>query len=400
MWSSEGQPADTGASKNKALHTTPSDWEHGLEREAIFTLIDNLLSFEACLYHQILPLRLEDSQLLLGMVHSQDSGALDYVSRIVSYLNYTITTQEIATETHRAILSIYLSYKNTSPPDNQPPEAPQTNNYLVEEQNTEKIDFTPSISEDSFSSKIHQSAVQNTDAPGITYSHSSTQTPGVVPPVNNQLEENLAFSDVTVLQLHPPEVFTSLEALTNLPPKQLLEELLARVLSGGIGRLYLERQPYEGRIIWSDNGVLQSVLENIPLSGFQGVLNELKRFVALPVTRHAEPRQVEKECLYQQTRVLLRIRVMPGSYGEEATLQVLRGAALKFYQQQQLIHLSRDIIGISQQLSHKLHELNQRLLLNPTLKAEQSEAVVALNQLVEDLDKQIKILTANNQLPI
>lgn len=88
---------------------------------------------------------------------------------------------------------------------------------------------------------------------------------------------------------------------------------------------------------------------------------------------------------------------MPGINGEEATLQVLRGAALKFYQQQQLDRLSRDAIGISQQLSYKLHELHQRLLLNPHLKAEQSEALSTLTRIVESLDQKVKTLTANNQ---
>ncbi|UKO98592.1 GspE/PulE/PilB domain-containing protein [Nostoc sp. UHCC 0870] len=394
MWSPEGKPADSGASRQEMLHTTPSIWEQEPEREQIFKLIDTLLSFEACLYHQILPLRLENKQLLLGMVHPLDNGALDYVNRILSYVNYTMMTQEIAIATHRTILSVYLTYKNTSPPDNQPIEELETKTNLEQhpQDNTAEIDITSPSSENKYSATTHQPPEQQIN--------SSAQTPNVVPSVKNQPEENVGFDDVTVLQLHPPEVFTSIEALTSLPPKKLLEELLARVLSGGIGRLYLERQPYQGRIIWSDNGVLQSVLEDIPLSIFQGVLNELKRFGSLPVTRHAEPRQIEKECLYQQTRVLLRIRVMPGSYGEEATLQVLRGAALKFYQQQQLVHLSRDVIGISQQLSHKLHELNQRLLLNPVLKPEDSEAIVALNQLIENLDNQIKILAANNQLPI
>lgn len=379
MWSPEGKSADTKANRQEMPPPTPSIWEQEPEREQIFKLIDSFLSFEACLYHQILPLKLENQQLLLGMVHPLDNGALDYVSRIVSYVNYTMITQEIAIATHRSILSVYLTYKNTSLPEKELTQPANTTTDLEQHphDNPARMDCIP---------------------PSSQY-QCSAQTPGVVTP-GNQSVENVSFNDMTVLQLHPPEVFTPIEELTNLPPKKLLEELLGRVLSGGIGRLYLERQPYQGRIIWSDNGVLQSVLEDIPLSIFQGVLNELKRFVALPVTRHAEPRQVEKECLYQQTRVLLRIRVMPGSYGEEATLQVLRGAALKFYQQQQVVNLSRDVIRISQQLSHKLQELNQRLLLNPALKSEESDAIIALNQLIENLDQQIKVLTANNQLPL
>jgi hypothetical protein len=233
----------------------------------------------------------------------------------------------------------------------------------------------------------------------IETSHSQTD-----PPTNNigeisttQEAPTVLLSDLTVLQVQAPELFSPVEALINLPPKKLLEELLGRVLGGGIGRLYLERQPYKGRIIWSDNGVLQSVLEDVPLSIFQGVLNELKRFAAIGLGIVAEPQQIEKECQYQNSRLLLRIRVMPGINGEEATLQVLRGAALKFYQQQQLAHLSRDVIGISQQLSYKLHDLQQRLQVNPHLKSEQSEAFSTLTRLVEKLDQQVKILTENNE---
>lgn len=393
MLFSEGSPANTEASRQQMLQPNPNPGEQESERERIFELIDNLLSFEACLYHQILPLKLENNQLLLGMVHPQDRGAVDYVDRIVSYINYTLITQEIPAETLRNLLSVYLSYKNTLPPENLSAESLDIKNHLEPSSShdkNEEIDYPSPSPADQDPQSENGSVLANSDHP--------QSTDHVVPPIKPSTDDHGVVNDITVLQLQPPEAFTPIEMLTTLPPKKVLEELLARVLSGGIGRLYLERQPYEGRIIWSDNGVLQSVLENIPLSIFQGVLNELKRFVSLPVTRHAEPRQIEKECLYQQYRVLLRIRVMPGSCGEEATLQVLRGAALKFYQQQQLISLSKDILGITQHLSHKLHELNERLLLNPVLSSEQSEAIATLNQLVENLDQQIKVLTANNQL--
>jgi hypothetical protein len=76
---------------------------------------------------------------------------------------------------------------------------------------------------------------------------------------------------------------------------------------------------------------------------------------------------------------------------------VLRGAALKFYQQQQLARLSRDVLGISQQLSLKLHELHQRLMLNPSPPSEQLEALLSLNRLVENLDQQIKIISVSSE---
>lgn len=193
-----------------------------------------------------------------------------------------------------------------------------------------------------------------------------------------------------------PEQFSPVELLPTLPPKKFIEELLGRVIVGGIGRLYFERLPYEGKVLWSENGVLQSVLEKLPLSVFQGVLNELKRFAGLSIATLSEPKQIEKEYLYQQQRILLRLRVMPGMYGEEATLQVLRGAALKFYQQQQLARLGRDALGISQQLSYKLHEMQQRLLMNRHVNSEHLESLTTLNRLIDNLDNQIKNLSSSD----
>lgn len=385
MWSSEGKPTDTGANIQQLLHTTPINWEQEEERDQIFQLIDSLLSFEVCLYHQILPLRLQNNRLSLGMVNPEDSGALDYVNRIVSYIKGTMETQQIMADIHRTMLSAYLNYKNTSSLDTKPTEQLEAKDII-----TETIDIASYLS----------NAQEIQHSPKSSTAQTDTSPPSVI---KNPSEVNLTpapltvpLNDVTILQVQAPELFTPIETLVNLPPKKLLEELLGRVLGGGIGRLYLERQPYQGRIIWSDNGVLQSVLENLPLSVFQGVLNELKRFAALPLNTLAEPQQIEKECQYQNNPLLLRIRVMPGINGEEATLQVLRGAALKFYQQQQLDRISRDVIGISQQLSYKLHELQHRLLLNPNLKSEQSEALSMLTRLVEKLDQHVKTLTVNN----
>jgi type II secretory ATPase GspE/PulE/Tfp pilus assembly ATPase PilB-like protein len=322
------------------------------------------------------------------MVHPQDSGALDYVSRILSYINSTMVIQEITTDTHRTILSAYLNHKNTLRSDAKQVE--QTGAAFTSEKSITSI-------ADSLIASANNSFEQNQQQTNIPISHPDSITS--INPNKEDTAKPVDSSNLTILQVRVPELFSPSEVLATLPPKKLLEQLLGRVLGGGIGRLYLERQPYKARILWSDNGVLQSVLENLPLSVFQGVLNELKRFVSLPVTTLAEPKQVEKECLYQQNRLLLRLRVMPGIYGEEATLQVLRGAALKFYQQQQLTRLSRDALGISQQLSLKLRELHQRLILNPNLQSEQLQALVTLNGLVDNLEQQIKILTATNEPP-
>ncbi|MEH2164709.1 MAG: pilus assembly protein PilB [Nostoc sp.] len=407
MLSSEGELNNTAANVKQMLTAAQARCEEGEERKQIFQLIDSLLSFEACLYHQILPFELEDKNLWLGMVHPEDSEALDYVGGILSYVNCTMVIEAIASDAHRRILSAYLNHKNTSQLDDQqahqpPADSPQQNSPAsVADEPIASLNTDSESNQQPilmlFETSKRQHSGQRVDLPPIPELDQSSQT---MRSHEGKTSEIAAPKNLPILPTQVPELLTHIELLPTLPPKKLLEELLGRILTGGIGRLYLERQAYEGRILWSDNGILQSVLDKLPLSVFQGVMNELKRFASLPLITVSEPKQVEKEYVHQKNRLLLRLRVMPGNYGEEATLQVLRGAALKFYQEQQLMRLGRDALGISQQLSFKLHELQERLLLNASLDSQQSEAIVALSQLVKNLDQQIKILVLHSNPPI
>lgn len=388
MSSSQGKLTHTEVIKQEVLNVTTTQAEQFSHRQQIFELMDSLLSFEACLYHQILPLRLAEKNLLLGMVYPHDTEALNYVNRILSYINSKMVIEAIAIADHRTMLSAYLNYKNTLRPEAQ-------------KRHQSRVEFiNKSVNTNSQSSPPPILIAESPESPTPSVD-SSRETATIVTPVQHSPEttpeQTKLPNNLTTLPAQHPDTLSPIEVLPTLPPKKLLQELLGRFLAGGIGRLYLERQPYQGRILWSDNGVLQSVIENLPLSLLQGVLNELKRFAGLPITTIAEPRQVEKEYLYQKNRVLLRLRVMPGLYGEEATLQVLRGAALKFYQQQQLGHVSREALNVAQQLNSKLYELQQRLVLNPNLPPEQLDALIALHKLVENLDQQITAMTASIQ---
>lgn len=388
MLSSQGKPSDTKPIDNQLLTDTHA--ESLRELKQTFELIERILSFEACLYHKILPFAIEDNKLLLGMVNLENVAALDYVGNILYYMNCTIVTVAIGADTHRNALSAYLNYKNTSQPVANLAQAHSTAT-TADKQAWEPETFIlaeTQKSENSFQQSDSHSlpAPENLSKATILFTKADKKT-------QESNSQERSQESLPVLLIPVPDLLMPVQQLATLQPKKLLAELVGRVLAGGIGRLYLERQPYEGRILWSDNGVLQSVLEKLPLSVFQAVVNELKRLTNIPLTTLVEAKQVEKECLYQDHHLLLRLRVMPGMYGEEATLQVLRGAALKFYQQQQLANLSRDAMGISQQLSHKLHEVQQRLVMNRNMNPKQLEAFTTLNQLLDDLDNQIKILT-------
>jgi type II secretory ATPase GspE/PulE/Tfp pilus assembly ATPase PilB-like protein len=373
----------------------------GMDTEQMFRLIDSILPFEACLYYQFLPLALEGKYLKLGMVAPQDPSALDYVRHILAYLNCSLKTQQISAQTHQAMLSAYLNYTRTSSASSQP--AAQSDHTASHSEPSEQTpDITPAPER-----KFENASTNPPPSPQFT-SDTSYQSCALEPTLEPRTEKNdvqVAFSGTTsgtpaakaplpiealpLLEVQALHLSRPMEFIATLAPQQMLQELLGRVLISGIGRLYFERQAEQGRILWSQDGVLQCVLEGLTLPVFKGVISELKRIGDLSLLPVKQPKQVEIERRYQQETLLLRLRVMPGGHGEEATLQVLRGAALKFYQRQQLETLGQDALKLAQQLQRKLNEICLRAYRHPI----PLEALPALNQQLRSLTKQIEALT-------
>lgn len=370
--------------------------------DVTYRLIDSILPFEACLYHQVLPLSLEGSRLNLGMVNPDDTAALDYVRRILAYMNCSLMPQPISAAKHKEVLSAYLNYTGQLKQAKA-----QQQNSIPEEKFNEQAKATLIVDSPEV---LNQGDVPKSSSPTTTW-QAKTYIPSELSqpqPSEKKNPQAHAASKPKVEEQKPPIPQSSLslpslevtakyisspvEVLATLPPKELLNELLARVLAGGIGRLFFERHPNKGRILWSQNGVLQSVLDGLDTSVFQGVINELKRLTHLSLIPVEQPKQVEIERVYQENRLLLRLRVMPGKNGEEGTLQVLRGAALKFHQQQQLENLSRDALSMAQQLQTKINEIQKRTRIDPSLTTGQLDALPALDQLLKSLNEQLEAL--------
>jgi type II secretory ATPase GspE/PulE/Tfp pilus assembly ATPase PilB-like protein len=391
-------PSNPSKSNNlNQLHSSPVEASKiaDMDTEQMFRLIDSILPFEACLYYQFLPLALEGRHLKLGMVVPQDSSALDYVRHILAYLNCSLKIKAIEAQTHQAMLSAYLNYSRTT----NTPQKPQAQKEKVSESSER-----PTLILDD--SKAEYNLSEPPPIPENTKQTTPTPPQAPIPKNTNQITPTPPQEETTLtavaptpkvstaaqtllpLEVQPLHLSRSIEFVGTLAPKQMLQELLGRVLIGGIGRLYFERQANQGRILCSQDGVLQSVLEGLSLPIFQGLIMELKRIVNLPLMPMLQPKQVEIERRYQQEALLLRLRVMPGTYGEEVTLQVLRGVALKFYQRQQLEKLSQDALKLAQQLQRKLNEIRDRSGRYPM----PLEVLPALNLLLEGLDEQLESL--------
>ena len=377
-----------------------------MDTHQVFQLIDRILPFEACLYHQILPLSLKDQCLQIGMVTLEDTAALDYVRRILKFMNYSPEPQTITSDVHYATLSAYLHHTgsqvalpalNDSALAQKSGESEQVD--LLEEAIPVSDQSSGEIPEPvSFSSNHSTRSDQEAKATFLLDGTDEIDdpqdlllsAPSISESVQLQLQPSkppLPGNALPTLEVSTDYLNSPSDHLAALPPAQLLRELLGRIFIDGIGRLYLKRQLTTGQILWSQNGVVQSVLNDLPLSSFQGVIDELKQLTHLPLTSVQQPQQVEIERLCRQNRLLLRLRVMPSRHGEEATLQILRGAALRFYQQQQIANLSRDALNIAKGLQQKMREIHDR-----TLAEAQSPDQANLTQILQIVEQQIKAL--------
>ena len=378
-----------------------------------FGLIDRVLPFEACLYHEIIPLFLENRTLHLGMVTLTDVPALDYARKILLFLNYTLVPQIISADLHRQILSQYLQFKEqvnahvedqtvfyeaedceplrstirstmiVSSPSILPSHLSIDRETLLVEM-PEAIDDWPmdlvkpagklGIKEEHRS--IDRRSVN--DSTLIQSSHDRLQSPTSAHPKSpdkaapDKAPLPTPGDALPILAVKTTYADASPEILQGLDATELLENLLGRVLTSGIGRLYFEYQSDSGRVLSSTNGILQSLIESFPIARFESLIWALKNLMKVSPEPVTEPLQVEIERWHEKNRLLLRLRLIPQWEGEEvvgedATLQILRGAALRFYQQQQRTHLCRETFLVAKSLQLKVQALQERSndLINP-----------------------------------
>jgi type II secretory ATPase GspE/PulE/Tfp pilus assembly ATPase PilB-like protein len=386
-------PASVRASV-PAAPSAQSDWSAQINAELTFRLIDSILPFEACLYHQVLPLALEGSRLKLGMVSVDDTVALDYVRRIMGYMNCSLTPQAIDSDMHHAVLTAYLNYASTkarSKPPSRKISSPQST--AIDEHSTVLLESEASgVSEGAMSELF-----ADHDAPTVL-EKTISPVAATAPPATQSLKMKaspLKETTPPVEETAPPLEVTAqhlqadLEILADLPGPQLLDELLGRMLTGGIGRLYFERHARHGRILWSQNGVMQAVLEDLPDVKFEAAIAALKHLAHLPPALVTKPQYWELERHYQDTRLLLRLRLVPGTYGEEGNLQVLRGAALKFHQQQQVTMQLQESLTTAQSLQQQINTIRTRMQFYPVTTSEQQSILSTLVDLLKSVQQQI-----------
>ena len=365
--------------------------------EATLNLIDVVFPLELCLHHQILPLELNNDLLVVGMVDPQDKETIQYLTPIINSFGYSFHIQYINAQTHQLILAAYLKLapKNTvssnsertsiavTPSQNAPTlfEIPKEVAATSSQNAPTLFEIPKEVAATSPEQSIYERTTfiveneEKTDKMQSRYRECEA-TRSIEPsprseiffsePQINQIESNNNISDTKpildkslVLNFSSAHLDRPTEHLKKLPPEILWEELLARILTEGIGRLYLQKHNRYGRIICSNNGVVQFSLDNVALNLFEGVIKEIKKMAKMPLTLLEKNKKLAIHKYYNYERILLRIEFFISKFGEEITIQVLRGQALKFYEQRQADKTIEQAIYLSQKLEKSLKKIRQ-----------------------------------------
>ncbi len=341
-------------------------------KEQIFEIIDSVISIESCIHYQFIPLAIKNNILTLGMINPEDRTGYNFIYPIVTSLNYTLKIIKLDSQIHQLILAAYLKKDLTTTQNNYLEHTIQSN--LPKKSSNLTLNSAPTLI-DTPDDSPHNNQVPNlhdretlivNPQETITLDNNSSEDslfsyspeifssdPQIIDNSNSQQGELSS----NFLEVKAQHINESIDTLSGLPPQQLWQELLARILEGGIGRLYLERHPHYGRIIWSRDGVVQSSLEEVKIAVFNHIIEEIKLVAKQPLTPITKNKKVAVERFYNQERILLRIEFFLNQYGEEITVQILRDKALRFYEQRQAKRTMEQALSLSRKLDKVLKKM-------------------------------------------
>ena len=375
--------------------------------EEIFQLIDGVFPLDSCRHYQVLPLKIVDNDLTLGMLDPLNEESLKFVNSIARVFKYNLEIQLVDEQTFQIILA---SYPQNSP---QSKSSSDRNQTVVDD----NFNHTTALKSNNPSRRLSDSAQTV-----ISESISAPQSNSALPELPKDLDlfkesESTARSAPTSVRLNPepkpkkdlaatlfeiPPEFLSpkpqprnlddrptiigedpakllaqvenskneiLEAeakiseliedlasnkdfLPELLPELSWKKLLDRAFKHQTEQINLTRDRAE--IIAIQNKLPQSTVE-VPLPIFSALTDEIKQVAKLTNTS-ATPLKVVLERFYEQERILLRLEFVTLE-PEKIKIQILRGRTLKIYEQQQMDLASDRALKLAKQLEKTLRRI-------------------------------------------
>lgn len=314
----------------------------GINLEKAFELIGTVFPFELCLQHKIVPLNLVNESVILGMVNSQETSILKGVEMLVKSHNYLIKRKTISVDILKKVLSEYLKYKK------------------------EQLSSKPKVSISSPFSSLHQTEAQT----NTTDQDESSTTLIIDNPQKliQQIEDEAKSSAKNKVKKEPNlnlnlsfnHLDKPSQSLINLPSDQLLPELLARLIKAKVNQINIENLKNYGRISWLKNKESEVIIDQIPKPQLQTIINELKKILFLPIQPVTNIKKIESLRTYKNSKILLRLKIVPSHQGEQVFLYLFWGKMLKDYQDYQINRLSKEGMVICDKLEEKIKQIMER----------------------------------------
>ncbi|MEM6446886.1 MAG: hypothetical protein AAF704_10030 [Cyanobacteria bacterium P01_D01_bin.123] len=293
---------DTKSSTPFAIAAASVNWEQ------VPILIAAFLPVEICVYYQVVPVNLDGTLLILGMVDPNDLAAQDYVGKMLEFSHLQVHPHPISFEEHQELIAYYFSH----PPD--PTSIAAVKNAAV------------GVVEEA---ELAEASLTSTASP-------AEDTEDTVEPSVNSTSE----ADI----------------------KRLLSSVLRRAIEEKADRVFIEvNENRTCRIRYRQKGILRELFRDLSATVGSELILQLKHMVGLSPGPESSDREAEAERVFRGEPLILQLRIVPQHQREGAILTLVRGEAFAKHQLRRNSERVEEVTELSTQTRALLAQLQGQL---------------------------------------
>lgn len=244
-------------------------------------LIEEIVTIATCRRYKLLPLRIEESRLLVAMVNPDDLEAYDELRRILNnYSKEKLTLQRmvITQEDYHQLLEGYKEAESERDKERQ-----EIIKQRKEERSNDVTQLVDKLFDDS-----EQKTVDDSDAEDIDAEEGDQDSPPIITLVN---------------------------------------KILVKALKEGTSDIHIEPQEENLRVRFRKDGVLTEAFPPLPKKIITSIVARFKIMADLDIAERRMPQDGKIRRIFQGRKVDFRVNSLPSRYGEKVVLRILDNSA-------------------------------------------------------------------------
>lgn len=294
---------DTKSSTPFAIAAASVNWEQ------VPVLIAAYLPVEICVYYQVVPVNLDGTLLILGMVDPNDLAAQDYVGKMLEFSHLQIHPHPLTFEEHQELIAHYFS----NPPDPS----------------------SIAAFKDSAAELVADAAEQPPVAEALPVEAATEAEPTTADAAGVESEAGI---------------------------KRLLGSVLRRALEEKADRVFIEiNEDRTCRIRYRQKGILRDLFKDLSDAVGGKLIVHLKQMVGVAPDESLGDREAEAERIFRGQPLVIQLRIVPQHDREGAILTLLQGEAFAKRQRQRNIGRIAETTALSAQTRELLTQLHAQL---------------------------------------